>query len=1169
MNSLYPTLEQITEELKKAEGNIIVEAGAGTGKTYNLTNRILYQVSEKGISLDQILAMTFTDYAAAEMRERVYTVVSEAIETESDENKRRHLIRQKREFSKNYISTFHSFCSRILKYYPDEVAEIPITKFPDSLDNEPYSRQDICYLDAGFEVLGTYDEILLKQELLKEFYKIYKDHPPLQAQLNMMHYTVLEEFLQKLSDKEDDELLRVAGMGPRDYLSCLKGLLKDLKTKQQPVIDRAWQMVQANRRWFKDPDAITGWEAFARTCIIKAGTIRLGKLNKEYKAIAAEELNPLLIEFCDKERFIEPLENYLAGDEDVILEELKGYRNNDEFNANHETWHSLIELADLSLRWSAFLRYKRVSKRTLNFDDIIWFIRRLFKEKPYIAEALSTRFKYIMIDEFQDTDEKQWEIIRALASLNTESKVLIVGDIKQAIYGFRGGDVTMMDRARSEIRAAKPGAYNAFELSWSFRSNDSVINFVNRLFDFSFNHAEERKPYMAEAQKLLRPPNNIGNSKNHPGEIRVFEGPGEAFGPDELTQPARKLYEDDACRLEALRIADFLDQIRRGEKSGYERISELMKQGQSAVGMLFKRRKNQHYYEQALKLYGLPYTVSSGRGFFNRQEIMDCHNLLAFLQDAFDDLSLVGVLRSPFVGLSDAGLLAVRNTMDDPEGKHYSTYWQAVTDWECWGENALIAPDKLALGMIPFLKSLRDKTPYSRVSDLLEEAVFDTNFLNGFIRDPQARQNAIKLIDIVRQLEMSGRGNMFEIVNFLRIQMEEEVVEADAELPEPGIIQLMTVHGSKGLEFPMVVLPDMCAYNTYGGSRIYETPVDDPLFDLPIFSYNPKDREGNSENDVSVVHKMVSEQCKQRDKAELIRLFYVATTRAESHLVLGHTVNYFKKTTDNRDGSFSKLLQGWMDTINDPEDSALFVHDILEKEKIEEISTRIRAGHQLPVNGEKAKRETVNFEKLSQVSKSASRGVKTVTQTKDEAITEWKVKSQWATISAADAGTIIHRALEVNPNAGCIDKLLVNLMASLGYPDADKLADENGVVLRRHIVNAQSSLDANFSGASRIMKEVPFEVEDDSSPDANFIRGTIDMLIQDNGGNWCLIDFKTALPEEGALAEFSAGQGYKGQLELYQSAFEKLTSGTILDEHVYILFTGFEGGRLLSLRELR
>ncbi|MEX2398141.1 MAG: UvrD-helicase domain-containing protein, partial [Balneolales bacterium] len=841
MNRQSPNLEQITDELKQADGNIVIEAGAGTGKTYNLTNRILHQVAEKGVSLDQILAMTFTDYAAAEMRERVYKVISEAIETEKDENKRRHLIRQKRDFSKNYISTFHSFCSRILKYYPDEVAEIPIPKFPGSLNNEPYGQQSFCHLDSGFEVLGTYDEILLKQELLKEFYKIYKHHPPLQAQLNAIRYTVLEQFLEKLGGKEEGDLLKVAGLSAADYLNCLKGLLKDMMARRQSIADQAWQIIQSNLGWFKKPGDIIGWEYFADHCLKKDGPVRKNKMVKEQQEAVEEHLDPLLIEYRKQEKITQPLKDYLKGDEAVLLEELKDYRNNDEFDPNHETWHNLIELADISLRWSTFLRYKRVSKRTLNFDDIIWYIRRLFKEKPYIGRALSTRFRYIMIDEFQDTDEKQWEIIKALASLDTESKVLIVGDIKQAIYGFRGGDVTMMDRARQELQAANSDAYRVVRLSWSFRSNDTIINFVNSLFSHCFNQEEVRKPYMAEAQRLLRPQNKIGREKNHPGQIRIMEGPAAeaAFDPDELNRPARKLYEDESCRLEALRIADFLDQIRQGKQPGYERITKMMKQGISAVGMLFKRRKNQHYYEQALKLYNLPFTVSSGRGFFNRQEIMDCHNLLAFLQDAFDDLSLVGVLRSPFIGLSDAGLLAVRNAMDEPKSKRYSTYWQAIADWKSWGEKALIPPDKLALEMISFLKRLRDKTPYSRVSELLEEAVFETNFLNGYIREPQARQNVIKLMDIVRQLEMSGRGNMFEIVSFLRIQMEEEVVEADAELPDPGIIQLMTIHGSKGLEFPMVILPDMCAYNSQGGNRIYETPLDEQLFGLPVFSYNP------------------------------------------------------------------------------------------------------------------------------------------------------------------------------------------------------------------------------------------------------------------------------------------------------------------------------------------
>ncbi|MEX0927997.1 MAG: UvrD-helicase domain-containing protein, partial [Balneolales bacterium] len=1118
------TLEQLTHELKKAEGNIVVEAGAGTGKTYNLTNRILHQVKEEGCTLDQILAMTFTDYAAAEMRERVYQAISSAIETEGDEKKRRHLIRQKRDFSKNYISTFHSFCSRILKYYPDEVAEMPITRFPAKLDNGSGGRQATCYLDSGFEILGPYDEILLKQNLLKEFYKIYKDHPPLQTQLNIMRPAILEKFLNKLCGHDEEDLLPIARMSPNGYLNSLGSLLLDMKARQKPVKDQAWAIVEANRHWFKNPEQLQSWDDMP-AMITGKGSIRKNRIVNEHKPIVAGRLDPLIKEYCDHNKSIEPLEQYLS-DEPKALRELKAYRDNDDFNANHETYHSLIEIADLSLRWSAFMRYKRVSSRTLNFDDIIWFIRRLFIRKPNIARSLSDRFRFIMIDEFQDTDIRQWEIIKALASLNTESKVLVVGDIKQAIYGFRGSNATMMSRTREELQMANPAAYHEFRLSWSFRSNDSVINFVNRLFDFCFNQEEDRQPYMAEAQRLLRPDNEIGKQKNHPGEIRILEGPGPIPELEELSPPARKLFEDDACRMEALRIADFLDRIRKGRVPGYERIAGLMDQGQTAVGMLFKRRKNQHYYEQALNLYGLAFTVSSGRSFFNRQVIMDCNNLLAFLQDAFDDLSFAGVLRSPFVGLSDPGLLTLRNAMDEEgRGKAYPTYWLAARDWQNWGEDAFTPPDKLALGMISFLKELRNKTPYSRVSELLEEAVFDSNFLNGYLRDPQAGQNAIKLIDIIRQLESRGRGNLFEIVNFLRLQMEEAVAEADAELAEPGVIQLMTVHGSKGLEFPMVVLPDMCAGPNQGGSRIYETPVDDPLLGLPVFSYTPKDRDGRGDKNVSAIHNLIKEQCRQREKAELIRLFYVAATRAETHLLLGHTTGYAKGASITK-GSFSGLLQDWMNAVSDAGEPDLFVHDVPDIQKIEELSSRVRQGFRIATGQGSQNRKMAGLDKIRAVSDAGSGRVKSVSQAKEGAVEGWAVQDQWITLSAADAGTLVHRALEIDQSAAIPGELMVNLAASLGYRDAERLVRDNKETLNRHLANARACLRSGFPASTRLMKEAAFEVEDTAG--AGFIRGTIDLLIRDGRGNWSLIDFKTALPDESLLVEFSNDQGYAG-----------------------------------------
>jgi ATP-dependent helicase/nuclease subunit A len=941
--------EEVAQKLRDASGNVMLRAGAGTGKTFNLTQKVLHLLTVRKVRLDQILVLTFTDFAAAEMRERIYDGLNKAIQKAEDPDLRNFLIREKREFPSNYISTFHSFCNRILQYYPDDVSMLEVSEFPQHLDNTPYGKAGKIRLDTGFEILGGYEEIVQKQEIRRDYYRIYKDSRVLKNQLNNLKAPDLEAFCGKLQDLGAENLVRLSGLTADGYIGILRGITDELKAESDELFGRVSAMLGEYRDDIKDEYLTAAAKGVGNYLGLSNND---GKIPKKFihkhadKDEIVNRINPLNTRLKTVNALIDSIEATIS--DPALDEKLEKYRESGDFDADFELYWSIRELAELSLRWSSYQRFRRVKMARLNFDDIIWLTRRLLDSSDAVAADLRNRFEYVLVDEFQDTDREQWEIVKKLSRITDRANVLVVGDVKQAIYGFRGGDVTVMDQAARDMQAA---GFEQLSLDFSFRSNPAVTGFCNELFRHCFGRQMDA-PYIAKSQDLLVPDNENARNRAEQGKVVILDYDASVLKAGDVDPELEERVKSDRIWLEALRIARMLKRISVGDEPGFERVTRIMQAGEKAAGILLRTRTNQYLFEMALKKYGLPYTVSSGRGFFNRQEISDIGNLLRFLLDAFDDLSLVGVLRSPWVGLSDNGLLAIRNAMNENPAR-YPTFWPAVKDFSAREMETLIPPDRLSLGlMTDVLEELRRKTKLMRVSELIESALLETNFFAGYRNDRQVVQNVNKLLTVIREMELNGEGTLFEIVNFLTTQAEEEADEKDAELPETGSIQIMTIHGSKGLEFPMVVLADTASGKGGGGVKLHMTPSDerasynrpgdrsghrvnhphtsqhreiDESADnnhptvLPCFSYNVKDREwnDNAKEGDAAIHAMLKAKTKTREDAEMRRLFYVALTRAETHIVIGNTLSY--PGSRRNQSTFALYLNDWLDTLPRPE----------------------------------------------------------------------------------------------------------------------------------------------------------------------------------------------------------------------------------------------------------
>jgi len=535
------TPDAITDRIRRHKGYLILEAGAGTGKTHNLTERVIHQLIENRVSLERMLALTFTDFAAAEMRSRIYAAINRNIGAS------KHLQATRQRFSHNYISTFHSFCNRILQYFPDEVTEISVPDAPHAFGRPDHERN----VDGALELLSDYDEVLWMMEWRKRFYSKYKDHEALQRQLTRLSVSDFEKFMNELSGVDDKALEELALLSPAEYPGWIGEVSKRWREERDALLRELLDVFASHPEWFASPDKIPRSVEALEAIKNKSGGFAKRAFNRNEidEATLAEigEQGDTLFGYHDA---LVTLDGYLSRAD--LVRELASYPEQENFDPDHEAYWNMRDLAELGLRWGALMRYQRFEAGYFNYDDMIWLTHRLFTDHPAVVAQMRARFDQILVDEFQDTDRRQWEILGKLAFPHGEGslpesgvsfpekdapkkgrQLLIVGDVKQAIYGFRGGDVAMMRRAERELtgRSEGPGAMPlmSVELPYSFRSNEAVVNFTNALFRGILGPKAQAASYEAYHQPLRRPSADKARNAEAHGEVRILLADGKAL----------------------------------------------------------------------------------------------------------------------------------------------------------------------------------------------------------------------------------------------------------------------------------------------------------------------------------------------------------------------------------------------------------------------------------------------------------------------------------------------------------------------------------------------------------------------------------------------------------------------------------------------------------------
>jgi ATP-dependent helicase/nuclease subunit A len=750
----------------EAGGEVFVSAGAGTGKTAVLVERVVRAVCDRGLDVDSILVITYTRRAAGELRTRIRAALAE---------RGRHDLA--RELDGAWISTIHGFCARLLRAYPLAAGLDPRFRELDEaqaavLRSEAFGEALAEFCAGGepqrLELLATYGSNRLRRMLTSVY-----------------------------------ETLRAAG---REL---------DLAVAARPELGERVDELQAAARSLAGDPAAT--EAQQRT--------------------AAE-----LLELLDRDQRPDRLMNLTGfkarGDRAAAYSEALGAVEQAALDEAAARDRALLQ--ELLTLFAERYAQAKARESALDFEDLQLEARDLLRAQLELREREQARFRSILVDEFQDTNRLQTEIVDLLRTPETE--LFFVGDEFQSIYGFRHADVQVFRERREAV--GQP-----LSLTLNYRSRPEVLAAVNELFGSHFG---------GEFQELAA----------------AVEFPDPVFGhPVELLVTDKESYKDSGVHW------------RRGEaRAVARRVRELVDTGAATPGeivLLFAAGTDAEWYEDELRRAGLPTYRATGKGYFGQQQVVDLLMYLRLLQNRYDDTALLSVLASPFVGVSNDALALLRRV---------ASRRPLFTGLEHSLPPGLAERDeRLMRAFRQRYDRLVEALPRLSLERLCEQIVAEHDYDLAVLAQWDGRRryaNMRKLARLARSYE-ELRGP--DVEGFVRFVAEQEAVgarelEAVAEEEGADAVRLLTIHAAKGLEFKVVIVADA------GRDRVPPSP--DEILALPDgrFGFRVADPV-TAKRRGAFDYEAVKEARQEAERAERLRLYYVAMTRAKERLIVSGSVD--------------------------------------------------------------------------------------------------------------------------------------------------------------------------------------------------------------------------------------------------------------------------------------
>ncbi|MBI2560463.1 MAG: UvrD-helicase domain-containing protein, partial [Planctomycetes bacterium] len=852
----------LTEEQRKGveviDRDVCVTAGAGSGKTHVLVERFINLVLSHKVPLNEILTITFTEKAANEMKERV----ANRFEEQGMEKERQDV-----EFA--YLSTIDSFCTRLLRENAIEAGVNPQFGVLEEYESTYLLRLIIENILTGWQETNSADfEMLMNEICCKDFTSsIIRLISKIRSTGASVENVVLKDVTPGDLNNAHNRLF--------ECLNQIEILRQGLKSSASRVmIDKVISLLKTLKE----------------ATVSELDSCHLQKLKETSESIKLTGLKGELKSqlTCLRDELIPSLQELVA--ERCALKSktvLKKF---------------LVEVMD------GYNREKR-KLSLLDFADLEEKAKRLLETSPDIRNEMREKFKYILVDEFQDTNSLQKSIIDLLRGVNN---LFVVGDEKQSIYGFRNADVQVFIDHKKETLDQNG---ELIQLNKTFRSRPEIVNFVNHNFARIWN---ENECFGTEYEDLVA--GATFDRKDSPSTELILTTDEDVNKRRELEAKTIAQRIHDIVENDELRITNLSPHPTPPPQGGRDGWGCGKNISYGDFALLFRNTTDIKVFERALAEFDIPFYVVRGRGFYHTREVTDVLNFLKVINNPRDEINLTAVLRSPMVGLNDEALFWLayyakvqstqaefpKQVLDDTS----STVCHAELDPASHGsankKQSLISTLKdvekinelnteqkeRVLKFVELLEELRTKSSrnsvWSLIDEILDKTAYDTKVLIE-LNGKQKFANLRKISELTRSFE---KRDLFEAEDFFRIVenlklMEIRESEAPTDIEEGDVVKLMTIHAAKGLEFPVVIVPDI--------GRARGGRGDDFVFSVQDgISFTIRNLLAGVE-ETPLSYRQITKQMKLKEDRESACLFYVVMTRAKEHLILSGSMGIRNK----------------------------------------------------------------------------------------------------------------------------------------------------------------------------------------------------------------------------------------------------------------------------------
>ena len=828
--------------------SIFLQAGAGTGKTSVLVGRVIEAVRRGRAELREIVAITFTEKAAGELRDRVRRDLYRALNS-ADAGEQDRLRAAIQQVDAAHIETIHAFASSLLRERPLDAA-----------------------LDPGFEVMDAVSEQLRFDEDWQNWLWSEEQGAARPRIERCLRLGLRLEHLRRLAF-EIAEFRDLEARGRAPAVPLAGDVLDGHVQRARRIHEQAAGVSQA----------------------LETRAARLLAQIEELTSAPREVVEGDLVSLSIKA----PSLGRGRGEDRVrLLEDWKQFEEEHQAYASAARGQALADFIDVAVDFVAEAALSRRQAGRLSFQDLLLYARDLLRDEPRVRRYFRGRYKFLLVDEFQDTDPLQAEIVMLLAARNdpagwrdaelTPGRLFLVGDPKQSIYRFRRADIDTYAEIEAQFRAASdaaPGSARVDVLQTNFRSRPSLVAWQNDVFgriiapDAGFPHAQpEYQPLVAHRQDggpsviTLRP--NTGAGWRRAEDARREEALG-------LGRLILSMVESDEGTV-TVRDAD----ARGGRRKPRYRD----------ICMLVRNRTAIELYTEALDAAGVPYHLDSGRGFFQQQEIRDAAAILTALDDPSDEVAVVAALKSAPFAASDVELLRLANAQRTASGRPRFQL------------GAGLLPDGYdgpLRGPIETLQALAARKAALPLPAYVDLVLRETHLLEIQLARGAAGRAANLQIIVQRAADFAANevDSLRPFVRWLSSQSRADLAEAESPVTEvdDDVVRLLTIHQAKGLEFPVVILAKMAAADNRE-RQISVVNRDTGRIDFQI---------GPSEGRFQTPgYEAARTRQEVYARAEERRLLYVAATRARDWLVLPV---FFTERTLGFHADLAEALPGWLD----------------------------------------------------------------------------------------------------------------------------------------------------------------------------------------------------------------------------------------------------------------